>query len=194
MNTIHTDVPVTMTGAQATILREAIIWAYLEWRRGYGAWDQDHYAQVSPSDVDEHGFVFTAGTQPAAPVNITCGTTACIAGHIALEAGATLLIAHNEYHRGLEADEMVTADYCLRPDNTVQLICNYALEVLGLEDDYSIFEGSNSFEQVLSAANYVLADQGHETVSWEELHAAYDRWSARQTPQLELDLTGAGVA
>jgi hypothetical protein len=125
--------------ATPTLTVNMDVWGFGEVARGRG---------VIKAKYDEE-------SKHAIEVKAVCPTACCLAGNIVLAAGDEFII-DKHYYDG----ETVYADNCVDDKGIIHSIPVRALDLIGLNDDHGMFEGSQSASDIVAKAEMVAEDYG----------------------------------
>lgn len=140
------------------LLRDAVAWAEREAEKESGNWDQGTWASgVVGGRVlrDEDGELRQV-------LNISCGTSFCVAGNICASVGDRFVVETWEATPGETTD---VEDVMPKGSKEVYDIENRAVDLLGvsviLEDGRDLFDGCNTIEEVREIAEAIAAEHGY---------------------------------
>lgn len=94
-------------------------------------------------------------------VEVVCPTTACVAGHTAILAGAQMLICENDIREAISCgDRYVYSAFSWTPDNRMVATSEYAREQLGMdyEETMHLFGGDTTKARVLEILDTLIKD------------------------------------
>jgi hypothetical protein len=110
-----------------------------------------------PRDTEPTKGRYDVEREAVIPVKVVCPSACCLAGNIVLAAGDQFVV-DGQYTSG----ETVYADNCIDEKGVIHSIPQRALELIGLDDDYEMFDGSQSAADVVEKAWNVAADRGFD--------------------------------
>jgi hypothetical protein len=137
-------------------LEKAVRWAVEEnakTKRSDLTWDQEEwFAGALDGKAKVEGYHY---------VDVTCGSTCCIAGNVVVEAGDRFIVPDHFTER-YEQGDMVTVEMCLTKKREVYSVETRAEHLLGITPSQArwLFDGDNDIESVINAASEIAAEYG----------------------------------
>lgn len=125
-------------------------------------WDQGVWSR---------GRVVDSVQVPGGEMKVVCGTSFCLAGNIAAEAGDKFVV---EPDRSLLDSDDIVADTCLTAEGRLMMVMERAKQLLGIEYDVVpedalegedgstwLFDSENDIEHLVRLADIIAEQHGH---------------------------------